>query len=281
MREDTMNPPETEMSTEQYIDPEVEASFRALPTEDDLPYDDGEPMETARHRDQMILLIESLKADWSDRHDYYVGGNMFVHYTLETQRQFRGPDFFLVLDVDGTRERKSWVVWQEGMRFPDVIIELLSDSTRRVDMVEKKELYARLFHTSEYYLYDPFSYQLTGFRLQGLQYEEVIPETPGKLFSPLTGLSLIVHEDWLRWQTPDGELVPTPQELAQQAQQLARHAQQLAKEERQRADEATQRAEQEQQRANEEQQRANEERQRAERAEQMLAEYQRRFGRLD
>ena len=77
-----MNPPETQIVTEQWIDPEVEASFRALPTEDDLPYDDGEPMETARHRDQMILLIESLKAYWSDRQDYYVGGNMFVHYTL-------------------------------------------------------------------------------------------------------------------------------------------------------------------------------------------------------
>src|SRR5258708_3202014 len=128
-----MNPLDTESVTEPFIDPEVVASFHALPTEEDLPCDDGEPMETARHRDQMILLIESLKAYWAVRQDYYVGGNMFVHYTLEQQRQFRGPDFFLVLDVDGTRERKGWVVWHGGMRFPDGIIELLSDSTRRVD----------------------------------------------------------------------------------------------------------------------------------------------------
>jgi Uma2 family endonuclease len=290
-----MTPPDVDTPIEQFIDPEVVASFHALPTEDDLPCDDGEPMETARHRDQMILLIESLKAYWSGRHDYYVGGNMFVHYTLENRRQFRGPDFFLVLDVDGTRERKSWVVWQEGMRFPDMIIELLSDSTRQIDIGEKRELYARLFHTAEYYLYDPFSYELIGYRLQGVHYEEITPETPGKLFSPLTGLSLMVYEGWLRWLTPAGELVPTPQELALRERRLAEEARiradqehHRAEEERQRADlqqhraeEERQRADEERQRANEEQKRAAEERQRAEQAEQLLAEYRRRFGRLD
>jgi Uma2 family endonuclease len=152
-----MDPLEAESAAEPFIEPEIVESFRALPTEDDLPCDDGEPMETARHREQMWLLIYSLKVAWTARTDYYVGGNMFVHYALQPTRQFRGPDFFLVRDVDGTRERKSWVVWQEGMRFPDVIIELLSDSTRHVDKGEKKELYARMFRTAEYYLYDPFS----------------------------------------------------------------------------------------------------------------------------
>lgn len=71
---------------EPVTDPEILASFEALPTEDDLPYDDGEPAETARHRDQMIMLIESLKAHWSDRKGYHVGGNMFVHYDPDNKR---------------------------------------------------------------------------------------------------------------------------------------------------------------------------------------------------
>src|SRR5262245_21313570 len=115
--------------SEPITEPEILESIRQLPTEDDLPCDDGEPMETPRHRDQMMLLIESLKIHWSERSGYYVGGNMFVHYDPTNVRRLHGPDFFLVLDVD-KRERRSWVVWQEGMRFPDVIIELLSDSTR-------------------------------------------------------------------------------------------------------------------------------------------------------
>jgi len=146
--------------TEPITEPEILESIAALPGEDDLPCDDGEPMESARHRDQMWLLIYSLKAYWSDR--ILRGGNMFIHYDPDNRQRFRGPDFFLVLDVED-RERKSWVVWREGMRFPDVIIELLSDSTRTIDKGEKKALYERVFRTAEYYRYDPFSQEFLGY----------------------------------------------------------------------------------------------------------------------
>ena len=43
--------------SEPITEPDILESIRALPTEDDLPCDDGEPLETPRHRDQMILLI--------------------------------------------------------------------------------------------------------------------------------------------------------------------------------------------------------------------------------
>jgi len=231
--------------TEPITEPEVLESIKALPTEDDLPYDDGEPMETARHRDQMNVLIESLKVHWSERRNYYVGGNMFVHYDPQGKRRFRGPDFFLVLDVED-RERKSWVVWQEGMRFPDLIIELLSDSTRQEDKGEIKTLYERVFRTGEYYVYDPFSQEFEGYHLRGAYYEEVALDQEGKIYSPVTGLYLIVREGWLRWMTKEGALVPTPWEFAQQ-----------------------------------ERQRAEQERQRAERAEQLLEAYRRRFGDLE
>ena len=54
--------------SEPITEPEVLASIEKLPTEDDLPCDDGEPMETPRHRDQMNLLIDSLKAHWARSH---------------------------------------------------------------------------------------------------------------------------------------------------------------------------------------------------------------------
>ena len=72
-----MSFPETSSFTEPTTDPEILASILALPKEEDLPYDDGTPMETARHRDQMLLLIESLRVSWAGRTGYYVGGNMF------------------------------------------------------------------------------------------------------------------------------------------------------------------------------------------------------------
>ena len=231
--------------SEPITDPEVLESIKALPTEDDLPCDDGEPMETPRHREQMTLLIESLKVHWADRTTYYVGGNMFVHYDPQNKRHSRGPDFFLVLDVEA-RERRSWVVWQEGMRFPDLIIELLSDSTREEDTGAKKHLYERLFRTPEYYVYDPFSHEFAAYHLRGAFYTAVQPDADGTIYSPLTGLYLAVRQGWLRWLTAAREAVPTPMELAQQ-----------------------------------EHQRAEQERQRAEQAEQLLAAYRQRFGPLE
>ncbi len=219
---------ETVSFIEPITEPDILADIATLPTEDDLPYDDGEPMETARHREQMEVLIGSLQVHWAERRNCYVGGNMFLHYDPYNRRKFRGPDFFLVLDVE-ERERKSWVVWQEGMRFPDLIIELLSDSTRTTDKTEKKTLYGRVFHTGEYYLYDPFSQEFVGYHFHGPHphYEEIQPDATGKIYSPTAGLYLVVQNEWLRWMTPDGVLVPTPMELAQQQRQRADHAEQL------------------------------------------------------
>jgi hypothetical protein len=43
-----------------------------------------------------------------NRPDSFVGGNMFVYYSQNQamNRDFRGTDFFVVLDVDSNRERQ-------------------------------------------------------------------------------------------------------------------------------------------------------------------------------
>ena len=194
-----------------------------LPTEDDLPYDDGEPMETPQHHEQMDILIYSLRAFWKKSRKYYIGGNMFLHFDLNRKKKFRGPDFFLVTDADD-RQRKSWVVWQEGMRFPDLIIELLSDTTRKTDRGEKKELYQQVFGTSEYYIYDPFSCEFEGYRLSGGRYKTVKPDKERKIYSPVTGLWLIVRDELLRWMTEDGYILPTYEELSEKERQRAEQA---------------------------------------------------------
>jgi Uma2 family endonuclease len=276
-----MSVPEEALSfTEPITEPDILADIDTLPTEDELPSDDGEPMETARHREQMEVLIRSLQAYWSERRNYYVGGNMFLHYDPRSRKKFRGPDFFLVMNVEN-HERKSWVVWQEGMRFPDVIIELLSDSTRNVDKGEKKTLYEQVFRTAEYYLYDPLSQEFTGYHLRSAYYEEVEPDAQGQISSAVTGLCLTVQDGWLRWLTAEGNLLLLPEELWEQERQRNKQLQQRAEQEAQRADQAQQRAEQEAQRADQAQQRAEQEAQRAEHAEQLLAEYQKRFGNLE
>src|SRR5438876_9386139 len=110
-----------------------------------LPETDGIPLESDWHRAAIALLIESVLYHLKDRKDFYVGGNMFIHFCLEhvRKRSFRGPDFFYVDGVELNPPRRSWVVWKEGGRYPDVIIELSSPSTYEEDRTTKKTIYER------------------------------------------------------------------------------------------------------------------------------------------
>jgi Uma2 family endonuclease len=205
------------------------------PGEDELPYSDGVPMESERHLLQMHLLIEPLKLHWSGRADGYVGGNMFVYFSLEhvKNQDFRGPDFFAVLGVP-KRERKSWVVWEEK-KGPDVVIELLSESTAALDKGEKKRIYQDELRVPEYFWYDPFSGELAGFSLRDGRYRPLKLDHEGRLKSAVLGLGLRrwegVYEDvqarWLRWADEEGVPLPTraEQEKARAEQAEARERQ--------------------------------------------------------
>jgi Uma2 family endonuclease len=207
------------------------------PTEDELPYEDDRPMETNYHLLQLYLLLETLKHFYAGR-QVYVGGNMFIYFSLAQVRHqdFRGPDFFVVLDVS-PQARKSWVVWQEG-KGPDLVIELLSESTAAADKGEKKQVYQDQLRVPEYYWYDPLSGEWAGFVLHDGVYQPLAPDERGRLISQKLGLALVRWEGtylgeklrWLRWETLEGVLLPTGEELAAQAQQRAQETQQRAQE---------------------------------------------------
>ena len=211
----------------------------------DLPDSDGEPTENEREQFQMLLLRDSLQQYWRGRQDFYVAGNMFVYYSATQARQilaeeaeperprraFRGPDLFVVLNVDGSFRRQKWVVWDEGGRYPDVIFEFLSPSTRRIDQTTKKTLYEQTFRTREYYWYDPFDpREFQGWRLgPDNGYQAMTPDTRGWIWSPTLhlwighweGTYLSDPATWLRFYDPHGQLVLTSQETAEAAEQRA------------------------------------------------------------
>lgn len=206
----------------------------------DLIFDDGEPLESNRHRIAMNVLIRSLQQAWADRNDFFAGGNMFIYYSSAQvrNRDFRGPDFFAVLNVDGNNSRQGWVVWEENGRYPDVIVELMSPSTAAIDKGIKKDLYEQTFHTSDYFVYDPFdANSLQGWHLDAnQQYEVLTPNDRGWLWCQKLGLWLGTWEGtidretaiWLRFYDVAGNLVFLPEEAAvAQAQAAAERAARL------------------------------------------------------
>jgi Uma2 family endonuclease len=178
------------------------------------------PLESELHLRQLLLLIQLLEYFWQDRQDFYAFGNLTIYYSPEQVKSntFRSPDFFVVLNTD-RKPRKSWVVWEEGGKYPNVIIELLSPSTATVDRTTKKEIYQDIFRTPEYFWFSPDTLEFQGFYLNNGEYGEIQPNEQGRLWSKQLQLFLGIHEQNLRFFTPEGELVPTPKESAQTEKQ--------------------------------------------------------------
>ena len=198
------------------------------PRGEDLPREDGEPLETKKHRDQMNMLIDSLSWGWRDRHDFFVGGNMFLYYS-ETQSkkyEYRGPDVFVVLGTDD-HPRESWVVWEEGGRAPNVIIEITSATTEQIDRGPKMRIYGPLLRVPFYAIFEPFSGQLEAYRYDAdhARYEPIARDERGYVRCEPMDLWLgVLHEDsalyrnhgpWLRWFDNNGERLPLPSEDAE------------------------------------------------------------------
>lgn len=232
----------------------------------ELPSEDGDRMESDWHVVSISLMDELVRQHLGDPVNYFCSGNMFIYFSLEQAKEivsyvhaekvarkprFKGPDFFLVKGVDGTRRRESWVVWNEDGRYPDVIVEFISSSTRKKDVDKNVRFYRDVFRTPEYFWYDERKDELKGYRLSDGRYVEITPNEQGWLWSEQLEAYLGVWEGvyrgryarWLRLYTREGELVPTADERAGR--------------EARRAEVATERAEQEAQRAEFEAQRAN------------------------
>src|SRR5438445_616423 len=136
---------------------------------------------------------------------------------------FKGPGFFFVDGVDRRRPRESWIVWEEDGKYPNLIVELLSRTTAKVDRTTKKDLYEKTFRTPEYFCFDPESNLLEGWRLVNGVYQDITPDGRGWLWSEQlklwlgtwTGEYLGQQATWLRFYDAAGQLVPMKAEAVE------------------------------------------------------------------
>jgi Uma2 family endonuclease len=260
-----------------------------------LPSGDGDKMESDWHVVSIALLDELVRNHLGVPQNYFCGGNMFIYYSVEQAKEieeyveaetvkrkprFKGPDFFLVRDVDGTKPRDSWVVWNEDGRYPDLVVEFISPSTRRKDVNENAKFYATVFRVPEYFWFDRYRGVLRGYRLSAGGYAPIRADRRGWLWSEVLGAYVGVWKGeyrgrvfpWLRLWDKDGNLVLTRAEREARERVAREQAEAQAQQERERAERERERAEQE--RAAREQAEAQAQRER-EHAEQLQAELER------
>ncbi|NER06625.1 MAG: Uma2 family endonuclease [Okeania sp. SIO3C4] len=179
-------------------------------------YSNEPPVETELHLRQIILLLTCLEWLWRDRNDFYAAGNLTIYYSPSQSKSqdFRGPDFFVVLGTE-QKSRKSWVVWEEKGKYPNVIVEILSKKTADTDKGLKKKIYQDTFRTPDYFWFDPYTLELAGFHLVDGMYQAIEPNEKGYLWSQQLKLYLGIEQEKLRFFTPEEKLVNTPEERAE------------------------------------------------------------------
>lgn len=173
-----------------------------------------------------MVVARSSRRFFDQARSLFAAGNLSTYYSTRQRRSkdFRGPDFFVVLDTE-YKERKSWVVWEEEGRYPNLILEILSDSTAEIDRGLKKQIYQDIFRTPEYFWFEPFTLELKGFHWRdAVAYADLSPNEQGWLWSQQLELYLGVVEEKLRFLTADGEVVPAPKEVALLERQRADQA---------------------------------------------------------
>jgi Uma2 family endonuclease len=177
--------------------------------------------ESHLHLRQFMLLFTCLEWWWKDRNDFFVLGNATIYYSSRQpkSKDFPGPDFFVVLEVE-RKPRNSWVVWAEDGKYPHVIIELLSSETAEIDRGLKKQIYQDVFRTPDYFWFDPETLEFRGFHLVDGEYQELQPNENGWLWSQQLKLYLGIYQSQLRYFTPEGKLVLTPEEFLEAAKQI-------------------------------------------------------------
>ncbi|MGD0041973.1 MAG: Uma2 family endonuclease, partial [Isosphaeraceae bacterium] len=137
----------------------------SLPPQSQIVYpeDDGEPMAENTVQFRWIVTIkEGLEKVFRDRPDVFVAGDL-LWYPVEGQPETRqAPDAMAVFGRP-KGDRGSYMQWVEGGIAPQVVFEILSLGNRYKKMVKKFDFYQR-HGVEEYYVYDPESFELDGWK---------------------------------------------------------------------------------------------------------------------
>ena len=115
-------------------------------------------------------------------------------------------------------------------------MEILSSSTADTDRGLKKQIYQDTFRTPDYFWFDPDTLEFAGFHLLDGEYQPLEPNPQGLLWSQQLQLYLEIHQKQLRFFTAEGELIPTPEEVAEQEMQRSQQEAQQAEQAAQRAE---------------------------------------------
>ena len=140
--------------------------------EEEYPDTDGKPIaDNTWQATTMHYAGEALAIHFRGR--AFVATDLLVYYREGDPGATVAPDVMVVLGADDSH-RRSYLLWEEGGRVPDFVLEVISSTTQENDEGKKRTTYARM-GVREYFRYSPVSRQMagmTGHRLVGEELRE-------------------------------------------------------------------------------------------------------------
>lgn len=170
--------------------------------------DDGYPCEdsatkTFPHSGLSTYLKSALSTRFAGRAMVWADAPLL--YRQGDHRAVMAPDVLVAFNAQPRLSRndaRSYKLWQRPL--PEFVLEVLSPSTSRNDLTDKKYTFATL-GVREYWLVAPggrlMDEELVGYRLRGQSYQRMRRDGKGRLASGALGLELRIVED------PDVELI--------------------------------------------------------------------------
>lgn len=203
------------------------------PSHNDLPFEDGVPVDNA-YQPSLAMLLTGVLTPWLDvlrpAGDFFIASNNGIYFR-ETDPPLAGcraPDWYCVTGVprllDGEL-RKSYVRWREGVP-PLIVMEFVSgtgaEERDRTPQTGKFWVYERAIDAGYYLIWDWSRNRLEVFVQGGDGYVPVPANARGRFPVPPLRVEFGVWEGsyyghtarWLRAWDADGNLLPTPEERA-------------------------------------------------------------------
>ena len=217
---------EFEQKREYVLPPYPKAHGKVTAYIEGYPMEDDEPMSaTEFHGRQISTLSTMLISFFGIDQQVYVGTDSFIYYQEGDISKCVAPDVYVVCGVDSIPARRSFYTWAEGA-VPIVAFEFLSDSTKKRDREDKPKLYLQAIGMKEYIINQPspeYPFEFRGWRrTEDNKIVEIEPDERGGLFSETRNLWFLVEDQidkvrLMRPYQPNGEPIPTRQELIDQS----------------------------------------------------------------
>jgi Uma2 family endonuclease len=140
-------------------------SVTAVPTNEvvEYPESDGEPLaENTLQLDWLVLLFDGLEAQFRDAENILVAADLFWYPVKGDPKTVVAADVMVVFGRP-KQPRRSYLQWNEEDIAPQVTFEIRSPSNTRKNLQAAFKFYER-YGVEEYYLYDPWSDTLEGWR---------------------------------------------------------------------------------------------------------------------